>query len=285
VSGERSHEPSPPVPGRARAAVARWLDGGGPRRLARACWRLLRVCWRSACEGRRWLLDRLDRKTRRRVGLLGWVALATSPVWALNLAVWFFGHSFVFPLSPFFLRAKLSALGSYAAHRPLCLLRGHPDIGPLVASAELRYRLPRGLLAAVVQVESGGRPHSISTAGAMGPAQLMPGTALHLGVADPFDSAENVDGAARLLAEHLARFHSLRLAIAAYHAGPAAAGNGVPENGVTPGYVARVLAARAALRPRRQSSQATEGWQARHDPPLVAVVGESGGRRAPPPSP
>jgi soluble lytic murein transglycosylase-like protein len=85
----------------------------------------------------------------------------------------------------------------------------------------------------------------------MGLAQLMPETARRLGVGDPFDTAENVDGAARLLAEHIARFHSLRLAIAAYHAGPAAVSHGVPQNGITPVYVARVLAAYASLRPRR----------------------------------
>jgi hypothetical protein len=196
-------------------------------------------------------LAALGKKARRRLLILKWALLLTAPVWMLNLAVAFFGHSVVFPLSPFFLREKFSALGSYAIHWPLCWLGEHPDVGPLASAAETRYRLPRGLLTAIIRVESGGHPHRISSAGAMGIAQLMPDTARRLGVTDPFDSAANVDGAARLMAQHLAHFHNLRFAIAAYHAGPAAVRYGVPQNGITPEYVARVMRAYAAASPRR----------------------------------
>ena len=197
----------------------------------------------------RWLRH-LHRKSSLRVKLILLAALLLAPVWFLNLAAAYFGNSVIFPLSPFFLREKASALMTYAAHRPACLLLGHPDIDALSRRAEVRQRLPRGLLAALVQVESGGRPHSISSAGAMGPGQLMPGTARMLGVADPFDSAENVDGAARLLASHLARFRSTRLAVAAYNAGPGAIHGRVPNNGQTPVYVERVMRAHAAFRGR-----------------------------------
>jgi hypothetical protein len=194
---------------------------------------------------------RLSKQNRRRLAVLKWALVLTSPLYLLNAAVAFFGHSVVFPLSPFFLREKLSALGAYAAHRPLCWLGEHPEIGLLASGAENRYRLPRGLLAAIFAVESGGRPHRISAAGAMGIAQLMPDTARRLGVSDPFDSAASVDGAARLMAQHLAHFRSLRLAVAAYHAGPAAVRYGVPRNGITPDYVARVMRAYAVTHPRR----------------------------------
>jgi soluble lytic murein transglycosylase-like protein len=139
---------------------------------------------------------------------------------------------------------------SYAAHRPLCALIGHPETADLVARAEVREKLPRGLLAAVIQTESGGRPHRISPTGAMGPGQLMPGTARMLGVSDPFDSEANIDGAARLLADHLARFGKIRLAVAAYNAGPGAVRGRVPDNGETPGYVAKVMETYRELRPR-----------------------------------
>jgi soluble lytic murein transglycosylase-like protein len=192
-------------------------------------------------------------KTRRRLLVAAAVALALAPIWSLNTAVAFFGNSIVFPLSPFFLKQKLAALGSYATHRPFCLLRGHPEIDPLIAHATEDQRLPRGLLAAVVQVESGGRPHRISCAGAMGPTQLMPDTARALGVGDPFDSQASVDGAARLLAQHLARFHRVRLALAAYHAGPGAVRGGrVPDNGETVEYVTRVMKIYDTLRPHRR---------------------------------
>jgi soluble lytic murein transglycosylase-like protein len=183
----------------------------------------------------------------------------TSPLWTLNLAVAFVGHSAIFPLSPFFLRAKLAALGSYARHRTGCLVHGQDDVDRIVRDAEVRRHLPRGLLAAVIHVESGGFAHRISAAGAMGPGQLMPETAKSLGVEDPFDTAQNVDGAARLLASHLARFHRIRLAIAAYHAGPGAVRGHVPDNGQTPGYVARVMHTYAALRPHPPRRRPRQG--------------------------
>lgn len=193
---------------------------------------------------------------RFRLVLAAFIAAVTFPIWLLNLAVAFFGNSVVFPLSPFFLREKVLALTTYAAHRPLCLAFPHPEMAPLVAQAEARHRLPRGLLAAVVQVESGGKPHRISRAGAMGPGQLMPDTARMLKVSDPFDSAENVDGAARLLASHISRYRRLRLAIAAYHAGPGSVRGHVPQNGQTPGYVAKVMRNYTANRNRQVAPRA-----------------------------
>jgi hypothetical protein len=194
-------------------------------------------------------LRRLASKTGWKAKLAIVAAVLTLPIWALNLAVAFFGHTVVFPLSPFFLREKMSALTTYAAHRSFCWVSGHPDTDALVARAEAREHLPRFLLAALVHVESGGHPHRISPAGAMGLGQLMPDTARMLGVGDPFDSTANVDGAARLLADHLARYHdNIRLAVAAYNAGPGAVRGRVPDNGQTPAYVAKVLQVRAALR-------------------------------------
>jgi len=185
-------------------------------------------------------------RVARRVRWRRWACVAlvlAAPLALLNVGVAVCGSSAVFPLSPFFLRAKLAALGRYAAHRPGCALGGeHPPLGPLIAKAEARHRLPRGLLAAVVEAESSGRVHRISPAGAMGPAQLSPATARALGVDDPFDPEQSLDGGARYLAAQLARFHDVRLAVAAYNAGPGAVvGGAVPRNGQTEVYVARVL--------------------------------------------
>ena len=179
------------------------------------------------------------------------ILLLLAPLWTLNLAVAFFGRTAVFPLSPYFVREKLAALGTYARHWVRCTPRDHEDVDRLVKEAEIRHHLPRALLAAVIHVESNGYAHRISSAGAMGPGQLMPETAKLLEVADPFDTAQNVDGAARLLAGHMHRFRRVRLAVAAYHAGPGAIHGHVPENGMTPGYVARVMETYVRLRPRR----------------------------------
>jgi soluble lytic murein transglycosylase-like protein len=185
-----------------------------------------------------------------------WTLIALAPLLSINLAVAVCGSSVVFPLSPFFLREKLSALGHYARHRPGCFFKAHPPLAPLIARAEGRHRLPPGLLAAVVETESNLRIHRISAAGAMGLGQIAPATARVLGLADPFDPAENLDAAARYLAAQLAAFHDLGLALAAYNAGPGAIVNRtIPRNGETPAYVDKVLRAYApqlAARARRR---------------------------------
>lgn len=182
----------------------------------------------------------------------GWVWLgvyALTPLVLLNLAIAFFGGTRVFPLSFSFLEQKLEALGAYARHRPTCLLQGHEPLEPLITQAERRHRLPPGLLQALVRVESEARVHRISPAGAMGPGQLMPGTARMLGVEDPFAPEPAIDGSARYLAAQLARFDDVRLAVAAYNAGPGAVQGAVPRNGETEFYVVKVMSAYAQLRP------------------------------------
>ncbi|HET6150230.1 MAG TPA: lytic transglycosylase domain-containing protein [Polyangia bacterium] len=212
--------------------------------------RALAVCLRWIGRALVRLWRRLSTRTRLWIKVLAALALLVSPIWTLNMAVAFLGRTAIFPLSPYFLREKLTAIGAYARHRVTCSPASHDEVDRLVKQAETRHHLPRALLAAVIQVESNGLAHRISGAGAMGPGQLMPDTAKLLGVDDPFDTAQNVDGAARLLAGHLGRFHKIRLAIAAYHAGPGAVHGHVPNNGITPVYVARVMQTYLRLRPR-----------------------------------
>ena len=116
--------------------------------------------------------------------------------------------------------------------------------GALVAAAALAHGLPPALLAALLRAESGFRPDAVSPAGAQGIAQFMPATARGMGLADPFDPAQAIPAAARLLAGHLREFGSFALALAAYNAGPGAVRRygGVPPYSETRHYVARVLA-------------------------------------------
>jgi len=172
---------------------------------------------------------------------VGRAALLAGVVLALvNGAISAIGGADVFLLSPFHFHARVRALGLYALHRPRCAFRTHPPLGPVVAAAERRHGIPAGLLDALVEVESGGRPHSISSTGAVGPGQLLPSTARALGVGDPFDSEEGVEGSARYLADQLRRFRTVRLAVAAYNAGPGvvAAGGALPDE--TRAYVEQV---------------------------------------------
>lgn len=112
-----------------------------------------------------------------------------------------------------------------------------------VRAAESRHRLPAGLLDSVVLAESAYRPRALSHAGAVGLTQLMPGTAQEVEVADRRDTNSNIEGGAKYLRRMIERFGAVRLALAAYNAGPSAVtrAGGVPDNGETPGYVARVV--------------------------------------------
>lgn len=100
------------------------------------------------------------------------------------------------------------------------------------------------LLAAVLKAESDFRTDVVSSAGAQGIAQFMPGTARGMGVRDPFDPEQAVPGAARLLAAGIREFRSVPLALASYNAGGGAVRRygGIPPYAETQAYVARVMA-------------------------------------------
>jgi cell wall-associated NlpC family hydrolase len=134
----------------------------------------------------------------------------------------------------------------WAAQLPPAGRRWADAIERAASAASLDPRL----VAAVAWAESGFDPGAVSPAGALGLMQLMPATARGLGV-DPLDPAQNLAGGARYLAAQLDRFGGrLELALAAYNAGPAAVAKagGIPQNGETPRFVARVLALLSQLR-------------------------------------
>jgi soluble lytic murein transglycosylase-like protein len=109
--------------------------------------------------------------------------------------------------------------------------------------ASLRYGVSAELLKAVCLAESAMNPSARSNKGAMGLMQLMPGTALGLGVSDPWDPDENIDGGARYIKQMLDEFRDTRHAVAAYHAGPANVQKygGIPPFETTQVYVDRVM--------------------------------------------
>ncbi|MDJ0859834.1 MAG: lytic transglycosylase domain-containing protein [Dinoroseobacter sp.] len=114
----------------------------------------------------------------------------------------------------------------------------------LARAAARRHGVPEDLFLRLVQQESAFNPRAVSHKGAIGLAQLMPGTAAMLGV-NPRDPRQNLDGGARYLRAQYDRFRSWRLALAAYNAGPEAVREhgGIPPYKETQNYVRRILGA------------------------------------------
>ena len=111
-------------------------------------------------------------------------------------------------------------------------------------------KIDPALLTAVILSESNGNPSAVSSKGAMGLMQLMPATATKHRVADAFDPLDNVIGGAAELAELIATYQDVGMALAAYNAGEGAVARhgGVPPYDETRDYVLKVLSKAYVLR-------------------------------------
>lgn len=116
------------------------------------------------------------------------------------------------------------------------------EVGQKVSSAAERYGIPQAIAHRLVRQESGGKQDAVSSAGAIGVMQLMPGTARDLGV-DPNNLDQNIEGGMRYLAQMYKKFGDWTLALAAYNAGPGAVEKhkGVPPFAETQNYVKSIL--------------------------------------------
>ena len=134
---------------------------------------------------------------------------------------------------------------------------GSSEYDPLIEQAAARYGLDPAVLHGLIQQESGFDPSAQSSAGASGLTQLMPGTAASLGVANPLNPSESIEGGARYLSQMMSQFGgNTEEALAAYNAGPGAVQQygGIPPYAETQSYVSKVLGYAESYRQTHPSS-------------------------------
>ena len=132
----------------------------------------------------------------------------------------------------------------------------------VIEQAAERYGINPAVLHGLIQQESGFDPSAQSSAGASGLTQLMPGTASSMGVANPLNPTESIEGGARYLSQLMSQFGgNAEDALAAYNAGPGAVQQygGIPPYAETQSYVSKVLGYAEAYRQTHPASISAGG--------------------------
>ncbi len=143
------------------------------------------------------------------------------------------GYAIIVPLEPVHVAKKYE-------HTYKGKVYNFETIQKIVKECSQYYNVDEKLIWAVMEVESGFNPNAVSTAGACGLMQLMPATAVEMGVTDIFDPAQNIAGGVQYLSKMLDLFNgNIDFALAGYNAGPENVKkyNGIPPFEETKNYV------------------------------------------------
>ncbi len=124
----------------------------------------------------------------------------------------------------------------------------YTELQDVIDSCAEKYNVDSELIRAMIQVESGWNTDAVSNKGAQGLMQLMPRTAAMLGVNDPFDAVQNIEGGVRYISDLTDKYRGdIEKALAAYNAGPARVDSGnIPE--VSRRYVRNIMSIYRKLR-------------------------------------
>ncbi|MBQ6417292.1 MAG: lytic transglycosylase domain-containing protein [Synergistaceae bacterium] len=124
----------------------------------------------------------------------------------------------------------------------------YDELKDVINECAEKYNIDSELIRAMIQVESGWTTNAVSNKGAQGLMQLMPRTAAMLGVEDPFDPVQNIEGGVRYISDLTDKYRGdIEKALAAYNAGPARVDSGnIPE--VSKRYVRNIMSIYRRLR-------------------------------------
>jgi hypothetical protein len=145
------------------------------------------------------------------------------------------------------------------------------ELEKIVNEKSAQYGVDAKLIKEIIKEESNWNINAVSPKGAMGIMQLMPSTALLMGVTNPFDPIANIDGGIRYMKYLLERFSgNITLALASYNAGPNLVESlgRVPNISETQNYVKRITMRYSGMMPERTGSSVTS----RKSSPIKAVI-------------
>jgi hypothetical protein len=231
------HDPKPPMTARAALQDRAHSEAQTEQERRQSERRLLDRRTTLTMGGRRYQEDRRRHDRRVRLAGAGLLAVAAFAVGGHEIAS----------------RMGVPSIFAPTASEPLASVDVATDfhlptwdkaaLEPFIQEAATTHGMSADLIRAVIQTESRFNPLAVSRVGAQGLMQLMPETAKHVGIENPFDPRENILGGTKYLSTLLGRFKgNTARALAAYNAGPTVVARhaGLPPFRETQGYVRKI---------------------------------------------